>query len=276
MELLTITTAPAMTADDGEISSAETISSLIQSAELEFQATLRLLVERARFLTAAATGALALERQGKLAYCAISGDSAPQLGTIVDTRKEPIGQCIEQAKPARKEASVENPSFALVVPILNEQKVIGLFELRGQSKFEARDVESISRLAEMVSTAIDHRTAAEQVEKKLFAQLAEITRAAAVPPLWHAPEAAEPETRQAEPELPAVEPADIQKCASCGFPVSTGRSLCVECDQKLGHAGPPTEVFSTPKEESWIGAYGYTIASALITALAVAIILWLR
>jgi hypothetical protein len=277
MELLTTATAPLETPDECEISSAEAISPSIQIAELEFQATLRLLVERARFLTAAASSAIALEEQGKLIYCAVSGDSTPSAGATVDTSKEPIGQCIEQGKSARKEADAGNPAFALAVPIRKDEKVIGLFELRGQSTFEDRDVESVVRLAEMINTAIDHREAAEQVERKLFAQLTEIAGAAIVPSLWHAPDTTKSETPEKEPApSPIVVATDVQKCASCGFPVSKGRSLCVECDEKIGHANSPAELFSTPKEESWISAHGYTIASALITALAVAFILWLR
>jgi hypothetical protein len=35
-------------------------------------------------------------------------------------------------------------------------------------------------------------------------------------------------------------------------------------------------LFAKQKEESWISAHGYTIASVLVSALAVAIIYWLR
>src|SRR5215467_14197633 len=102
MELLTTTMAYPATPDQCEISSAETSSTLAQSAELEFQATLRLLVERARFLTAASGTAIALEEQGKLIYAAAAGDSVASAGATVDTSKEPIAQCIERGKPTRQ------------------------------------------------------------------------------------------------------------------------------------------------------------------------------
>ena len=277
MELLTTTMASLATPDQCEISLAETSSTLVQSAELEFQATLRLLVERARFLTAASGAAIALEEQGKLVYGAAGGDSVPSAGATVDTSKEPIAQCIDRRKPTRQRTDARNALFALAVPIIKDEKVSGLFELYGQSTFEDRDVESIVRLAEMVNTAIDHREAAEQVERNLFAQVAEIARTAMVPSLWHAPDVTESEAPPQESDpAPIVVAADVQKCRSCGFPVSKGRSLCVECDQKMGHAAPAAELFSTPPKESWIGSHGYTIASVLITALAVAIIVWLR
>src|SRR5262249_52339350 len=161
MEVLATTTAPPTTPGECEISSAETISTLIQSAELEFQATLRLLVERARFLTAASGAAIALEEQGKMVYCAVGGDPVSSAGATVDTSKEPIVQCIERGKPARSRTGAGNALFALAAPIIKDEKVIGLFELYRQSTFEDRDVESMVRLAEMVNTAIDHRKAAE-------------------------------------------------------------------------------------------------------------------
>src|SRR5215469_10744423 len=102
MELLSTMTAPPPIPDECEPSSEEPISTLIERAELEFQATLRLLVERARFLTAASGAAIALEEEGKLVYCAVSGDSPPPAGTTADTSKEPVGQCIAQGKVARR------------------------------------------------------------------------------------------------------------------------------------------------------------------------------
>jgi hypothetical protein len=39
---------------------------------------------------------------------------------------------------------------------------------------------------------------------------------------------------------------------------------------------PTSELFVLEKEESWINNHGYTVASVLVSALAVAIIYWLR
>ena len=49
-----------------------------------------------------------------------------------------------------------------------------------------------------------------------------------------APPAATPETPEAEPAAAPVPEAmrRVQKCASCGFPVSEGRTLCLDCEKK--------------------------------------------
>jgi len=126
----------------------------------------------------------------------------------------------------------------------------------------------------MVNTAIEHRSAAVRVESREFGEVSGIG-SAPVPKLWHAPESAEPRPRgesSTSTNLPVV---DVQNCPSCGFPVSTGRKLCLDCEQKDA-AHIPADPLSTPAHESWISAHGYTIASLLISALAIAIILWFR
>ncbi len=79
-------------------------------------------------------------------------------------------------------------------------------------------------------------------------------------------------------------PRGVHTCAGCGFPVSGRRTLCLDCEKHGDDprndptlaAHPPVEMFATEKEERWISAHGYTIASLLVTALAAAIIFWLR
>ena len=259
--------------DECENSVAELFAPLAQTAALEFQATLQLLIERARFLTAASGVAIALKQGGQFLYLASGGDGAPEAGTTVDVSKESIRECLEQQKPARSKTG--DVLFTMAVPIINDGVVTGFFELLGYSELQEQDTQAIIRLADMVNIAIENRTAAEETEKRLVDRFSEFNRPAIVPSLWHAPQSAsnqQPET----PELPAPA-AEVQKCISCGFPVSKGRRLCVECDQEMGPANPPAEIFSTnQKEQSWISVHGYTIASALVTAAALAIILWLR
>jgi hypothetical protein len=269
---MAILTAP----DERESSTADVFPPSTQAAALEFQATLQLLVQRARFLTAASSVAIALKEDGVVVYCASSGDSAPEVGAAVDLSMEPIHQCIEQRKAVRAQAGTAEVLFTLAVPIIGDEKVTGLFELRGQCEFEDRDLQVLARLAEMVGTAMDHRNAATQAESRIFEQLSVVSPA--VPALWHASDSALRESSQqkAPPAASSPAAAEVHKCASCGFPVSYGRKLCLDCEQKTDPIHPPAEIFSTPAHESWISAHGYTIASLLVTALAVAILYWLR
>ena|SRR5438477_1979332 len=265
-----VLTSPGM----GENPMAEGFTGFVSLAILEFQATLQLLVERARFLTAASSVAVAIKEDGNFVYAAGTGDSAPEAGVAVDTSAPSIQRCLKHQLPVQTEASSAQPSASLIVPVLKDGKPCGFFELLGCSRFEQCDLEAVSRLAEMVNTAIEHRSAAVRVESREFGQVSEMSPAR-VPKLWHAPECAEPRPRGESSisiNLPVV---DVQNCASCGFPVSTGRKLCLDCEQKDA-AHIPADPLSTPVHESWIGAHGYTIASLLISALAISIILWFR
>ncbi|HEV2696515.1 MAG TPA: GAF domain-containing protein [Terriglobales bacterium] len=247
----------------------------IPAAMLEFQVSLQLLIQRAQFLTAASSAALAIEEDGEFAYCAVVGDSGIEVGTTADLSQPSIERCLKAQKAVCMDRSTQ-ACASLTVPIIREGKVAGFFELLSEAAFEASDLEAIGRLAEVVTTAIDHREAALQVENGSFEHAFQATSAFA-PKLWHAPELDEEDPSPlAAPAVPIFTSASVEKCASCGFPVSTGRKLCVDCEQKTETVHEPAELFSTPEHESWIRAHGYTIASLFVTGAAVALILWLR
>ena len=264
-------TAVLAPVEEHEKSTAEVSAPLSQWAELEFQATLRLLAERARFLTAASSVAIAVQEQGRLLYTAAAGDDAPQPGSSLDVGNTQIAQCAKNLKPVRCEITGPLP-FALVVPIVRESKFTGCFELRGLLKFEDADIQQISRLAQLASTAIEYRDGALKAARQEFA---DVPHPQPGPTLWHAPESVE--EQPAEPEAATrTLVADVHSCASCGFPVSGRRALCLECEQKADVAHPVPEVLTTPSHESWLSAHGYTLVSLLMTALVIAAIVWLR
>jgi hypothetical protein len=271
--------------------------SLRQSATLEFHASVQLLAERARFLTGADGVAVALEQNGQFVYCAATGNSAPETGTAADVTRHPLGECIKTGQAAR--LLVERISgdasaqvFHLAVPLLRDEKVVGFFELApGAYAFQDTDLETVIRLAAMASTALDHLNAAEHTERLIGDAKPEKPATQLRPVLWHAPEpsASQPAPAESHP-LPAS--TDVHACNVCGFPVSGGRTLCVDCEThrddpkndpksnprngRSPNQNPPAELFATQNQESWIEAHGYTIASLMVTALAAAIIYWLR
>jgi hypothetical protein len=253
-------------------------ASLRQSAALEFHASLQLLAERARFLTGAAGVAVALDQDGQFVYCAAAGNMVPEIGARAHVQSQ------EQIERLSIQTSTGKPHLA--VPVLRDETVVGFLELvPGAEAFEVTDVEAISRLCAMVCIALEHRDAAEQTEKLVTEPKAKTPDPAptAGPVLWHAPEATAPEPTPAESsQSPA--PADVHACAACGFPVSGRRTLCLDCETHRDDprndpkpdANPPAEMFATEPHENWINAHGYTIASLLVSALAAAIIYWLR
>jgi hypothetical protein len=250
---------------------------LVETATVEFLSSLQLLAERARFLTGAAGAAIALKEGGKFLYRASAGSSA-MTGSPVATRHAPIANCLGTAKASIVSAHTSGGPLAhAAVPVVRQQEVAGFFELSAtRSSFSNEDMLVISGLAEMVNTALDHLEAAENARESIFEVKPEAP--SAVTPLhWHAAPQPEPSIKADAASAAVPESLNVQACQSCGFPVSDGRKLCVECEQKPG-AVPVSEpqLLAIEKEQSWISSHGYTIASLLVTALVAAIIFWLR
>lgn len=101
------------------------------------------------------------------------------------------------------------------------------------------------------ATAVAAKAEPTKTESKL-APVSEAKVAPAKKPLfWSAALSPEPETaKPAESDqshVPAVL-RGLQKCQACGFPVSAGRMLCVECEEKKwrGQLRPQARTVATP------------------------------
>jgi len=94
--------------------------------------------------------------------------------------------------------------------------------------------------------------------------------------------------QEAEPQVVAVPEAmrRVQKCVSCGFPVSAGRTLCLDCENKSHGEGKSAEVIppefvpaflasSPPPSESWLANHVNVLAVVvLILSIVVAIVVF--
>jgi Tfp pilus assembly protein FimV len=119
-----------------------------------------------------------------------------------------------------------------------------------------------------------------------------------------APEPTPAETQKTAPpvvaEVPAVKPPEspapgvtkpaqlpeldkIRKCEACGFPVSEGRTLCLDCEAARLSGERPAPLassqapaflseFGNPKKESWLSSHIYTIGTILIAILTVVLL----
>lgn len=253
---------------------AEAGNSLLDVAELEFQASLQLLLDRACWVSGGVAGAIALEEGGTFVYRAVSGDSEREPGQKAAAEKEPLRECLAERWTVR--CAADAGKFTMAVPIVQDETATGIIELTSDLEFTAESSEVVSRIADLVMVTIEHRDAARRAEQLEFKE-----EELELPSLWHAPEVPKHEVRfmgDVQVEATPTERLIPQfgKCAACGFPVSPNRSLCVECEQKPESAAAARDIFTTEPEESWLSAHGYTIASALVTAITAAIILWLR
>jgi len=206
----------------------------------------------------------------------------------------------------------------VVLPLLTRTgEVRGLFELFSDHAyaFEERDLVALERMADLTLTALD---LAEERGSPVFApaaasapvEVAETsTNQAQAPPSIPeempfskvaepvvlpveqppAPAVAPQVTEELAPAQPAPVPEAmrrVQKCSACGFPVSEGRRLCLDCERKsYGQPGsteavPPEFVpaflaSTPPPDESWLANHVNLLALlVLIMSIVVAVVVF--
>lgn len=241
----------------------------VLNARIELYACLQLLADRARFITGATWAAIALHEHDEFVYCAAAGNSAPVIGSEFDVNTP------------RPERSLGADGKSLQVSVIRNSKTAGFFQLFSESaKFTDHDLQSIIRLADMVGTAINCMEAEQHSiadEHPSVPALVAQTPKPALPVLWHAPEglASGASNKSSSASDLAV---TVYACESCGFPVSRGRTICVDCEERGSPSATMARLLTArqKEDESWFSAHGYTIASLLVSALVAAIIYWLH
>jgi GAF domain len=274
--------------------------SLAKMAQLDLDAALQLLAERAQYITGASGAAIALRRgeHSDMLCLASAGSNAPELGALLSMEYGLSGESVRTRQALRCDDAAHDArvnregcrdlgiASVVVMPILNEQQVLGVFELFSGKPhaFEERDLSALRRLGEMVETAVRHAEAARslpEVEEPASAEtqpsegviaavawpldspgnvigadLAAVPQGKGTPstelqekepekaelepankPLFSSPAMQTPASDDPSPEIAAsiplsVELKNLQRCQACGFPVSQGRTFCVDCEGK--------------------------------------------
>jgi putative methionine-R-sulfoxide reductase with GAF domain len=299
----------------------ESGKSLVEMARRDLEAALQLLAERAQYITGASGAAIALLEESEMICRASAGPSAPELGAEVQVKSGLTGESVRtrqvlRCDDAETDSRVNRESCralgirsVMVVPLIREQEVIGVFELLADraNAFEERDVTALERLAEMVQISLEHADAA----KRALHEIAEKNEPAAAqqkeqeppePTLTHAEMEMEKDTSTAVASVPASEPSEvtspkpgqsepsppkaldkIRNCEACGFPVSEGRTLCLDCEAARLSGDSPAPLastqapaflskFGTGREQGWLGSHIYTIGTVLIAVLTVVLL----
>ena len=275
-------------------------SSLAEMAQRDLNATLQLLAQRAQYITGASGAAIALREGEKMVCRASAGPSAPELGTRLQidsglsgesVRTKQILRCDDaehDGRVNRESCHALGIASVMVMPLIQEQEVNGVFELFSGRPyaFEERDVLALERMAGLIQTAVEHADAAKRAEKEIAGEtLEEVKPADDSPPVGNTVLAAKAEAPIAEPEVVVeVVPSlpNVAKCEACGFPISEGRGLCVACEAAQFEQGKVSSVGAAflsqygDAEEGWWRSHQYFIGMVLVTAITVAVLVWLR
>ena len=215
--------------------------SLADAARRDLESALQLLAERAQYIMGASGAAIALHDGDDMVCRASAGPSAPPVEsqiqidsglTAESIRMRQVLRCDDTDKDRRvDQASCRSLGIksVMVTPLLREQKPIGVFELSAERPhaFEDRDVTALERLSGMVLTALDHADAVGRKEARPEESLATIYE----PSPEESSEASEDSAPQLSPADLSVEVVLINKCSGCGFPVSSSRTICIDCEK---------------------------------------------
>lgn len=275
----------------------DTGAALAESAERDLEAILQLLLARARYITGASGSTIALFENSRLVYRASSGGSAPPVGTGVDDNSGLIGECLRSRQMLtcndtatdslvdREHCHRLGIRSILAVPLVHDGNALGIVELTADrtSAFEQQDVANVTRLAEMIVTALHHAGAARRVQAEINTRVAELTPARTVPEpaeIDDAPKTALPAAPVETSPPRAAEISRIHTCQGCGFPVSEGRTFCLDCEQAglsaADTVGTPNFLAKMARDaqQGWLQAHSYTIGTILMVVLTVAVLVW--
>ncbi len=153
--------------------------SLAEMAARDLDATLQLLAERAQYITEATGAAIALRRgeHSDMLCRASAGSNAPELGALLSMEYGLSGESVRTGQTMHCQDAETDPrvnregcrqlgiASVVVMPIVTEQQVLGVFELfSGRAHaFEQRDISALQRLGGLVETAVKHAVAAQAV-----------------------------------------------------------------------------------------------------------------
>jgi hypothetical protein len=270
--------------------------------ELELDSALQLLVERAQYITGATGTALALPQGDEMVCRASAGSSAPALGARLQVLSGLTGESILRRQLLRCDNAETDPRVNLetcralgiasivVLPLFRQNgEIRGLIELFSDHPyaFEERDLIALERMADLTLTALDlaeqrdRPNEAPTLRRREPEKLIESKTSEPAPRELAGPVASESKEYEAPVAEPATDaPAEamvvpdsmrrMQKCASCGFPISEGRTVCLDCEKKKqvetrGEIKPPGEeqraassspsLLKEPKADEFIPAF---------------------
>src|SRR5262249_9343749 len=233
--------------------------SLTAMARRDLYVALQLLAERAQYITGASGAAIALREKDQMICRASAGSAAPELGARLQVNSGLSGESVRTKKTLRCDNVDSDPrvnrdscrtlgiASVVVMPLLKDGEVNGVFELLSERPyaFEERDINALERLGEMIQTAVKHAEAAKRAEAGFGEPaLADVPKgsfgeekrpvevatkpAAAIEADVKAQASDEKQPLAAATAAPSVATSHVNKCAECGFPVSGGRTLCLD------------------------------------------------
>jgi len=263
-----------------------------ETAQRELQACLELLADRMQYITGASAATIALNEGQEMLCRASAGPMATALGTQLRVDSTLVNQGIRQRQiiccnDAANGACADGTSYGtlgiksiMVMPLLRESEAVGMFELLADrpQAFDDRDGAALERLAGMVLIALEHSDAAKRVFSDIAPAGPSTSEEPEVPAGVASAEKPAVTASAAQPDGPKAA-AKLRACEACGFPVSEGRTICLDCEEaravedSSGAAPAFLSELVREQQRGWLQSHFYTIGTLLMVALTVVVLM---
>ena len=142
----------------------------IAASDLEPEAIMQLIADRARELTGASSGVIELAEGEEMVYAVTSGEATPYLGTRLQLRASLSGRCVLEGQVLRSDNTAEDPrvdaeacrrvnaASMLCVPLAHREETVGVLKVYSPltHHFDDGDVETLELLSELIAAHISH------------------------------------------------------------------------------------------------------------------------
>jgi diguanylate cyclase (GGDEF)-like protein len=142
----------------------------IAASDLEPEAIMQLIADRARELTGASSGVIELAEGEEMVYAVTSGEATPYLGTRLQLRRSLSGRCVLEGQVLRSDNTAEDPrvdaeacrrvnaASMLCVPLAHRGETVGVLKVYSPltHHFDDGDVETLELLSELIAAHISH------------------------------------------------------------------------------------------------------------------------
>lgn len=142
----------------------------IAASDLDPQAIMQLIADRARELTRASAGVIELAEGEEMVYAVTSGEAAPYLGTRLKLQTSLSGRCVIEGRVLRSDNTAADPrvdaeacqrvnaASMLCVPLAHQGETVGVLKVYSPltHHFDDGDVETLELLSELIAAHISH------------------------------------------------------------------------------------------------------------------------
>jgi diguanylate cyclase (GGDEF)-like protein len=142
----------------------------IAATELDLNATIELIAERAQELTRASAGVVELAEEDEMVYAVTTGEAAPYLGTSSKMASSLSGLCVTEGRVLRSDDTGNdtrvdadacrrvNAGSMVCIPLVHRGETVGALKVYSPEAFhfDDRDLETLELLSELIAAHLSN------------------------------------------------------------------------------------------------------------------------